>query len=138
MPRWRILIVDDEEPILDVCSLILQGLADTEIVLEQRSSHAVERLRTEHFDVLLTDINMPEVTGIELLRIARHYQPHLSVLVFTGLPTVETAADSFRLGAVDYLEKPFAPQRLLAIVNRLLQEKRAREDRPPCQSVSLA
>lgn len=131
MAKRRILIVDDEEAILDVCALILQDLPDTEITLEQHSPRAVERLRTEHFDLLLTDINMPEVNGIELLRSARQHHPRLIVLMFTGLPNMETMAESMKLGAVDYLTKPFVPRDLLATVNRLLLQVDSAQE--PCQ-----
>src|SRR5262245_12328665 len=101
MARGRILVVDDDDAILEVCAETLSTLPDTEIIVENRSSRARERLATESFDLLITDIRMPEMDGIELLRIARQLDPTLQVLMFTGFPTVASAVESMKLGAAD-------------------------------------
>ena len=111
-----------------VCAHTLSGLPDTETVLENHSLRASERLATESFDLLITDLRMPEMDGIALCRMARQLDPTLMVLVLTGFPTIETAVESMKLGAADYLTKPFFPDDLLATARRLLAEKRLREE----------
>lgn len=113
---------------LEVCSDTLQRLPNTEIVLETRSRDAAERLKHENFDLLIADICMPELNGVELLRAARQHDPDLAALMLTAFPTVETAVESMKLGAADYLTKPFLPDDLLGNVRSLLESKRLREE----------
>ena len=128
MAKGRILVVDDDDIILELCAHTLSGLPDTETVLENHSLRASERLAAESFDLLITDLRMPDMDGIALCRIARQLDPTLMVLVLTGFPTIETAVESMKLGAADYLTKPFFPDDLLATARRLLEGKRLREE----------
>lgn len=128
MARPRVLVVDDEEGMLEVCQETLERLGDVEVVIERQSARAVERLADESFDVMVTDIRMPGIDGVNLLRKAREHDPDLPVLMITGFPTVETAVECLRLGAVDYLTKPFLPDDLLANVKRFIEERRIREE----------
>ncbi|MBX3468408.1 MAG: sigma-54-dependent Fis family transcriptional regulator [Planctomycetes bacterium] len=129
MPRPRVLVVDDEEGMLEVCQETLERLGeDVEVVVERHSARAVERLKDEAFDVMVTDIRMPGVDGVTLLRKAREHDPDLPVLMITGFPTIETAVECLRLGAVDYLTKPFLPDDLLSNVKRFLQERRLKDE----------
>lgn len=128
MAKTRILVVDDEEGMLEVCADTLQKLPDTEILLENRSVHAADRIANEGVDLLIADVRMPGLNGVELLRLARQHDPTVAVLMLTAFPTVETAVESMKLGAADYLTKPFLPEDLLALVRRLLEGKRLREE----------
>ena len=128
MPKVHVLVVDDEEGMLEVCSDILRKLPDTEVVTEKRSERAAERLASESFHLLIADIRMPGISGVELLRIARENDPSLPVLILTAFPTVDTAVESMRLGAADYITKPFLPDDLLATVRRLLEQRQLREE----------
>jgi DNA-binding NtrC family response regulator len=128
MPKTRILIVDDEIGMLEVCTDTLRRLQDTEVVVESESRRAAERLTRENFDLLIADICMPEMDGVELLRAARQQDPELAALMLTAFPTVETAVECMKLGAADYLTKPFLPEDLLANVNSLLEGRRLREE----------
>lgn len=128
MPKARVLVVDDEEGMLEVCSDILRKLPDAEVVTERRSERAAERLASESFYLLIADIRMPGISGVELLRIARQNDPYLPVLMLTAFPTVETAVESMKLGAADYITKPFLPDDLLATVRRLLEQRQLREE----------
>ncbi|HEY4492622.1 MAG TPA: sigma-54 dependent transcriptional regulator, partial [Acidobacteriota bacterium] len=128
MPKSRILVVDDEEGMLEVCSDILRKLPDAEVIAENRSDRAAERLASDNFHLMVADIRMPGLGGLELLRIARQHDPTLPVLMLTAFPTVETAVESMKLGAVDYITKPFLPDDLLATVRRLLEARQLREE----------
>ncbi|MHB8519655.1 MAG: sigma-54-dependent transcriptional regulator [Limisphaerales bacterium] len=128
MAKSRILVVDDEEGMLEVCADTLQKLPDTEVLLENHSNRAAERLATESFDLLIADIRMPHLSGVELLRLAREHDADLPVLMLTAYPTVETAVECMKLGAADYLVKPFQPEDLLANARRLLESKQLREE----------
>ena len=127
MRKPRVLIVDDEEGMREVCQESLEDL-EVEVVTEAESPRAVERLKDESFDLLITDIRMPGVDGVTLLRTARQHDPALPVLMITGFPTMETAIECLKLGAVDYVTKPFVPDDLVANVKRLLDERQLREE----------
>jgi two-component system, NtrC family, response regulator PilR len=126
--RSRILIVDDEEGMLEVCSDTLAGLPGAEIVAEMRSQIAANRLSSENWDMLIADIRMPGLSGVDLLRLAREKDPTMAVLLITAFPSVETAVESMKLGATDYITKPFLPADLLATVRGLLQARQLREE----------
>jgi DNA-binding NtrC family response regulator len=126
--KARILVVDDEQGMLEVCADTLERLAGADVIVERRSRSAAERFNTESFDLLITDVRMPELDGVELLRIARQLDPSLTALMLTAHPTVDTAVESMKLGAADYITKPFLPEDLLAKVRRLLETKRLGEE----------
>ncbi len=128
MTRMRVLVVDDEEGMLEVCHDTLLKLDDVEISVESQSRRAAERLASESFDLLVTDIKMPGLSGVELLRLARKHNPNLPALMMTAFPAVETAVESMKLGASDYIIKPFIPDDLLATVSRLLENLRLKEE----------
>ena len=128
MAKRRVLIVDDEQGMLEVCAETLRKLPEAEILTEAQPQRAAERLVEEHFDLLIADIRMPGMTGIDLLRIGREHDPSLLALILTAFPTVQSAVESMKLGASDYITKPFLPDDLLATARRLLEEKRLREE----------
>lgn len=128
MAKQRILVVDDEVGMLEVCAATLKKLSPAVIISENDSQKAAERVATETFDLLITDIRMPGVSGVDLLELARQHDPNLAVLMITAFPTVETAVQCMKLGAADYITKPFLPEDLLATVQRLLEAKELREE----------
>ncbi len=128
MNKVRILVVDDEEGMLEVCEDILSELEAVEVVTEQDSMKAAKLLGKETFDLLITDIRMPRMDGVELLRKARELDANLVALILTAYPNVETAVETMKLGAVDYITKPFLPDDLLATVRRLVEGRQLREE----------
>jgi DNA-binding NtrC family response regulator len=128
MIRNRILVIDDEPGMLEVCRDTLQRLPGIEVVVEQNGARAAERLAAERWELVVADIRMPGIGGIDLLRTARQRDPHVGVLMMTAFPSVETALESMKLGAADYIVKPFLPEDLLATVSRLLDGAHLREE----------
>jgi len=128
MANARILVVDDETGMLEVCSDTLGKLPDADVVTEQKSQKARELLAEQSWDLLISDIRMPGVDGIELLKKAREEDSEMLVLMLTAFPSIETAVESMKLGATDYLTKPFHPDDLRNKVRRLLNEKKLREE----------
>jgi len=124
----RVLVVDDEPGMLEVCRDTLGALGSVEVELEQQSARAAQRLAKESWDLLISDVRMPGLGGIELLGIARRHDPDLPVLMLTAYPAVETAVESMKLGAADYITKPFLPNDLLATVRRILEHRSLREE----------
>lgn len=135
MPKARVLVVDDEEGILEVCSEILKKIPEVEVSVEKRSEQAARILESESFDLLIVDIRMPGMDGVQLLRHARAHDPAVAVLMLTAYPTVESAVESMKLGAIDYVTKPFLPDDLLLTVRRLLEERKLREENALLQRI---
>jgi DNA-binding NtrC family response regulator len=126
MARTRVLVVDDEKDMLSVCADVLGKLPDVDVQVEANSERARDRLGNESFDLLLTDVRMPRVGGVDLVRAARERDPEAVILVFTAYPSIESAIEAMKLGANDYIAKPFLPDDLLRVASRLLEERRLR------------
>jgi DNA-binding NtrC family response regulator len=124
MPRARILVVDDNAVELERCLAALKALPDVETVGLLRSTDALARLSTDSFDLLVTDLRMPMVSGQDLMRVAAAEDPDLPVLVLTGYPSVDTALSAMKDGAADYLSKPVHAGELQAVASRLLDTRR--------------
>lgn len=100
----RLVLVDDEPAILDLLSSLFRG--GWEVSAHTRGADALERLRSAPFDVLLTDKNLPDVGGLDLLGHARKLDPDAEVLMITGYASLDTAVQAMQLGAFDYIVKP--------------------------------
>ena len=109
---------------LEVCRDTLQRLPEVAIETAADGRTAAARCQRETWDLLITDVRMPGLDGVDLLRTARQADPTLAVLMMTAFPSVETAVQAMKLGAADYLTKPFLPEDLLATVTRLLETHR--------------
>jgi DNA-binding NtrC family response regulator len=128
MPEPRILVVDDEPGMLEVCEEILKEIPDTQVTVVGDPVRAGELLATESWELLITDLCMPGMDGLELLRLARQHDADLPVLMLTAFPSIDTAVESMKIGAADYLTKPFLPDDLLLTARRLLDGRRLREE----------
>jgi CheY-like chemotaxis protein/glycine cleavage system H lipoate-binding protein len=121
----RILAVDDEPVILDSFRKILV-LAGFSVDTVERGPEALSLLRVHPYDFLFTDLKMPEMDGVEVVKAAKHLRPDLDVVVITGYGTIETAVETMQFGAVDYVQKPFTEEELVALVTRLRIRREAR------------
>jgi DNA-binding NtrC family response regulator len=126
MPELNILVVDDEPGMVEVCEAILKGIPTARVVGETRPREAARLMAQPGWDLLVTDLRMPELDGMELLRLGRQHHPDLPALILTAFPSVESAVESMKLGAADYLTKPFLPEEFLATAQRLLNARLAR------------
>ena len=115
----RILVVDDEENIRMVLSEALNGAYDVEIAADGES--AVEKLREGAFDLVLTDLRMGEVGGLEVLKEAKGLNPRCGVMILTAYSSVDNAVEAMKMGADDYLAKPFSLEAVEEKVKRLLE-----------------
>ena len=104
----KVLAVDDEQVVCESIRRVLTA-EGYEVATSTSSRAALDLLKRESYDLLLLDIKMPEMDGIEMLRAARDVSPDTEVLIVTGYATIETAVEAIKLGAFDYLEKPVSP-----------------------------
>ena len=124
LKRENILIVDDNYDMLEVLQRNLKAL-DYNVYKASSVQEALDILKLSAIDLLITDIQMPEVNGIELLKYANEHYPFLPKLVITGFPSVNSAVDAIQSGATDYLVKPFTSKELKNLVQKSLKNKKA-------------
>jgi DNA-binding NtrC family response regulator len=121
--KARILVVDDEEIVIRSCLRILGDDGDCEVEAAQDGLEALKKIEDSHYDVLVLDIMMPRMDGLEVLRRVKETHPDIDVIMVTGLSQIETAVRSMKLGAFDYLPKPFDPDELKLVVKRALERR---------------
>lgn len=119
--RARILVVDDETGIRELLSKTL-ALAEYEVDLAPGGQEALERLRGFHYDLLITDLKMPGVDGLTLIREARRFLPQLPIIIITGFSTEASAIEAINLGVNGYLTKPFRVPKVLSVAAKALGE----------------
>jgi excisionase family DNA binding protein len=120
--RPRVLIVDDEATIRDLLSKTL-ALAEYDVDLAPDGRTAVERLRIIPYDLLITDLKMPGVDGLSVIREARRLKADIPVIIITGFSTEASAIEAVNLGVSGYLTKPFRVPRVLAAASKALGEQ---------------
>lgn len=118
----QILVVDDEKIMQDSFSRILTREGH-EVQTAASGEEAIERFDREPFDVVLLDIKMPGIGGMETLRRLKEMDPGVTILIVTGYPSIDTAVKAIKLGAYDYITKPFTPDVLRIAINRALERK---------------
>jgi CheY-like chemotaxis protein/anti-sigma regulatory factor (Ser/Thr protein kinase) len=106
MMDLRVLVVDDEAPIRELLAIYL-GRLDCRVAEAPDGQAALEKLRDEPADLVFTDVRMPRMSGLELLKAIRTSTPETAVVVLSGYATVEDTVEALRLGALDFLPKPF-------------------------------
>ncbi len=112
-----ILIVDDEQIILDSIRKHLRR-EDYNIQTVLTAKEAIERFKSESINIVLTDLMMPEIDGMELMAIIKKDHPDVRVIMITGYATISTAQQAKQLGAFDYLAKPFTKSELLKVIEK--------------------
>ncbi|MDP2167163.1 MAG: response regulator [Thermodesulfovibrionales bacterium] len=122
MDRGKILVLDDDPVVALSCKRVLRA-EGFDISTVDRGRGALSLIEREHFDLLISDIRLPDIDGISILSRAATTHPDMDVVMITGYPTLKDAKECIRLGAVDYIEKPFTPDLLVNVVNRAFDRK---------------
>jgi CheY-like chemotaxis protein/glycine cleavage system H lipoate-binding protein len=135
-PKARILAVDDEQVVLDSFRkmLVLGGYS---IDTVESGAEAVGLIRKRDYDFVFTDLKMPGMDGVEVTRTVRHLRPDIDVIVITGYATIETAVETVRYGAMDYVQKPFTEDELLAFVKNAVIRRQDRLEREARHKIRL-
>lgn len=118
----RILVVDDELIVCESCQRILEeeGL---EVETASNGAEAFAKMKENPFDIVITDLKMPGIDGMEVLRTLRRDYPDTIVIMITGFSTVETAVEAMKLGAFDYIPKPFTPDEVSIVVKKAIEQR---------------
>ena len=116
----RILIVDDEEIVIKSCLRILGG-DDYYVEVARDGREALRKIKENPYDVMILDVVMPNMGGLEVLRRVKETRPDMDVIMVTGLSQLDTVVQAKKLGARDFVSKPFEPEELKLVVQRALE-----------------
>jgi DNA-binding NtrC family response regulator len=122
MTKAKILVVDDEQIVLKSCQKILEG-GGHQVFIALSGPEALDLLAKEPVDIVITDIKMPGMDGMEVLERVKEKYPDILVIIITGYSTVQSAVQAMKLGAFDYIPKPFTPDEVLIVVEKALEKK---------------
>jgi len=139
-PKSRILCVDDEEVVLDSFRkiLVLNGYSVDTV---ENGREALGLIQTHHYDFVFTDLKMPGMDGIEVTKAVKHMRPDIDVVIITGYGTIESAVETMKDGAMDYVQKPFTEDELLDFIKMCLirrKDRIAKELKPKVHITSLS
>lgn len=127
-PLQRIMIVDDKPDMLRMIRLVLKRKFDCDFVVAGSGKEALEKIEDFRPDVIVSDIKMPDIDGLTLLRKVRKFDETISTVIMTGYGTIEMAVQALKDGAYDFLEKPFDKEHLVRIVRYCLERTRLLRD----------
>ncbi len=122
MEKGRILVLDDDPVVTLSCKRIL-GAEGYSISTVEKGEDALNKLAKDDFDLLISDVRLPDISGIEVLKEARVIKPKTDVVIITGYPTLEDAKESTKLGAQEYIEKPFTPDFMLNVAKKVFDTR---------------
>jgi two-component system response regulator PilR (NtrC family) len=120
-------VIDDEPVIHDILTQLLTS-EGYRVEISASGEEALEKFSAERFDLILLDLLMPGMDGIEVLRAIKRIQPQAVVVIITAYASVESAIEAMKIGAFDYVQKPFKHEELLLIVARALEYKALQEE----------
>ncbi len=123
MAKARLLVIDDEEIVLKSCRKILEAEGH-QVFIALSGQEAFALLTKEPIDVVITDIKMPGMDGMEVLERMKKEYPDILVIMITGYSTVQSAVQAMKLGAFDYIPKPFTPDEVSVVVEKALEKKK--------------
>jgi CheY-like chemotaxis protein len=120
--KGKILILDDDPVVTLSCKRIL-GAEGYSISTVDKGEDALNKISKQDFDLLISDVRLPDISGMEVLKEARVIKPETDVVIITGYPTLEDAKESSRLGAQQYLEKPFTPDFMINVAKKVFDKR---------------
>jgi CheY-like chemotaxis protein len=135
-PKARILAVDDESIVLDSFRKILV-VAGCSVDTVETGWEALGLVRKNDYDFVFTDFKMPEMDGVDVTKAVKHLRPDVDVIVITGYASIESAVETMKFGAMDYVEKPFTADELTDLVNKLVFRREARMEKETKPSIHL-
>jgi DNA-binding NtrC family response regulator len=127
--EMKILVVDDDAIVIKSCRRILEA-EGFEVTSVPSADEALEKIKYYEFDLLLMDVKMPKHDGIFLMREIKKNWPDIPIIVMSGYPTPETIADVLKLGATQFIPKPFRPDELVKSVRQVIQKTPRKKSSP--------
>ncbi|MCX6557365.1 MAG: sigma-54 dependent transcriptional regulator [Candidatus Aminicenantes bacterium] len=133
----KILAIDDDQAVLNYLNIMLLQTGAYEVATLVNSSKAFHELKSNNYDLLLLDMDMPDISGLDILKYIKEKNIDIETIVLTGVEDVELAVSAMKLGAFDYLTKPVDNDQLLNIITTLLESRKVREAASVETTVSL-
>jgi len=123
MDTYQILFVDDDQQILEIVSAYLSRFG-YHVDTVNNGARAIEKIQQKEYAVVFTDLIMPEISGLDLLKSVKRSNPATEVVIVTGYGTIESAIEALKLGGYDYLQKPINFERLKILIERILEKRK--------------
>ncbi len=121
MRPYKIMVIDDEPEICNILKEFLEGLG-YQVLTAQSGPEGLNLISQNVVDVLILDLNMPGMHGLDVLKKVKHTYPDISVIILTGFPSIDTAVESMKLGAYDYLVKPIDFKKLEVVLDKVFEQ----------------
>src|SRR3990172_10931112 len=142
--KGSILVVDDDPVVVKSCERILKT-EGYKIDSAVNGQHAINILQNQDYDLVITDLKMPQVNGIDLIKWMKASKHQTGIIIITGFPSQETIKDALELGIIDYVPKPFTPAVLVDVTERAVEwtkgrkaaEEKPKEEFPPSMQAEL-
>ncbi|MRR08151.1 MAG: sigma-54-dependent Fis family transcriptional regulator, partial [Deltaproteobacteria bacterium] len=123
MSRGKILVVDDDRNLLELLGMVLRA-SEYEVTTAKDGEASLEAVKNTVFDMAVLDLKLPHTDGITLMRDIHQINPGMPVIILTAHSSVTSAVDAIRMGAFNYLEKPFDPDALVIQIERALENRK--------------
>ncbi|MCK4470070.1 MAG: response regulator [Desulfobacterales bacterium] len=127
MPE-RILVIDDELDMLMLLRMIIENNTDYEVETTNNPSEALKMVMENDYDLVISDLKMPGMDGLELFDEVKGMKPDLPLIIITAYGSLETADEAMRMGVADFITKPFRKDSILFTINRVLELARVRRE----------
>jgi DNA-binding NtrC family response regulator len=134
----KVLVVDDDQAVLNYLNILLLQTGEYEVSVLSDSTRAGQMLANNNYDLLLLDMDMPDVTGLDILKILEQNSIEIETIVLTGVEDIELAVSAMKLGAYDYLTKPVNNDQLLNIMRSALERRTVRKSAAPATPSSIS
>jgi two-component system response regulator PilR (NtrC family) len=125
--KGRILVIEDEKSMREVLKILLEEEA-YDVISVPNGEKGIELIRSDIFDLIITDIKMPKADGFEVLRTVKEISPNTMVIMITAFGTTEAAIEAMKIGAYDYIHKPFKIDEIRLVVNKAFEKKKLSEE----------
>ncbi len=126
-PKGKILVVDDEKNMREVLKIFLEG-EDYDVSVADGGESAIEAIKKHIFSLVITDLKMPKVSGFDLLKVIKDISPETIVVIITAFGSPESAVEAMKLGAFDYIQKPFKNNDIRLVVKNALDKQKLQKD----------
>ncbi|MCK4502692.1 MAG: sigma-54-dependent Fis family transcriptional regulator, partial [Desulfuromonadales bacterium] len=125
--KYKILVVDDESSLREMLSILLRR-ENYQVEIAADGEAAFAKAQEINFDLIISDIQMPKMTGIELLRQLREHENDVTVLMITAFSSTEEAVEAMKLGAYDYITKPFKNDEIRLVIKKALEREKLQQE----------
>lgn len=124
----RVLVIDDEVDMLMLLRMIIEDNTDYEVETTNSPSESIKLLKEKPFDLIITDLKMPGMDGMELFDEFREMKPEIPVIIITAYGSIETADEAMKKGVAEFVTKPFRKDSILFTINRVLELARVKKE----------